>query len=66
MRRTEQYTLTGVRVHTPGLRAVRVTRDLGQGRGEEWYFPLSQVVEMHHMEGRIVVTAWIAKQKGLI
>ena len=61
----ERFTLTGVTVHPPMARAVRVSRDLGNGRGEEWYFPLSHVVEMHHMEGRIVVSAWIAKHKNL-
>lgn len=62
---TETHTLTGVRIHV-GDRAVHVTRDLGDGRGEEWYFPKSQVPETHHMEGRVVITAWIAKKKGLI
>jgi hypothetical protein len=64
---TETYTLPNVRIHhCLGDRAVRVTRDLGDGRGEEWYFPTSQVLETHHMEGRVVITAWIARKKGLI
>jgi len=36
---------------------------------EEMWIPLSQVREMHKPpsgEGRIVMTAWIAKQKHLI
>lgn len=35
---------------------------------EEIWFPLSQVEEMHHDkkgEGTIVVSDWIARQKGL-
>ena len=59
---TELYTLDNVIIHsTFSDKAVRATRG-----NEEWWFPLSQVKEMHHMEGRIVVTAWIAKKKGLI
>lgn len=37
--------------------------------GEELWIPLSQVEEMHrdkNGDGRIVMTRWIAKQKGLI
>ncbi len=37
--------------------------------GEQLWFPLSQVESMHfdaREQGTIVVTAWIAKQKGLI
>ena len=37
--------------------------------GEELWIPLSQVEEMHRdsaREGEIVMTAWIAKKKGLI
>ena len=36
--------------------------------GEEVWIPLSQVHEMHFNqkgEGTIVITAWIAKKKGL-
>ncbi len=66
MTRGELYTLTGVRIATPTGKAVRVSRAIDEVRNEEWWFPLSQVKEMHHMEGRIVVTAWIAKKKGLI
>ena len=39
--------------------------------GEELWIPLSQVIEMHGREdgkkstGRIVMTEWIAKKKGL-
>lgn len=58
---TELYTLDNVIIHsTFSDKAVRVTRG-----NEEWWFPLSQVKETHHTEGRIVVTAWIAKKKGL-
>ena len=62
----EFYTLTGVRIATPTGKAVRVSRAIDAVRNEEWWFPLSQVKERHHTEGRIVVTAWIAKKKGLI
>ena len=37
--------------------------------GEELWIPLSQVEEMHRGKdgtGTIIVSAWIAKQKGLI
>jgi len=40
--------------------------------GEELWIPLSQVLEMHGREdgrkstGRIVMTEWIAKKKGLL
>lgn len=37
--------------------------------GEELWIPLSQVEEMHFNpagEGTIVMTAWVAKKKGLI
>lgn len=61
----ERFTLTGVTLHPPAGRAIRVTRDLGEGRSQEWYFPISHVLEMQHMEGRIVISAWLAKQKGL-
>ena len=63
---TELYTITGVNIAAPTGKAVRVSRSTGPGRTEEWWFPLSQVKERHHVEGRIVVTAWIAKKKGLI
>jgi hypothetical protein len=36
--------------------------------GEELWIPLSQVEEMHHDkngDGTIVMSAWIAKKKGL-
>ncbi len=36
--------------------------------GEELWIPLSQIEEMHrdkNGDGRIVMTRWIAKQKGL-
>lgn len=58
---TEVYELTGIHIATPTGKAVRVSRG-----NEEWWFPLSQVKEMHHMEGRMIVTVWIAKKKGLI
>jgi hypothetical protein len=37
--------------------------------GEEVWIPLSQVHEMHfdkNQEGTIVISAWIARQKGLV
>ena len=37
--------------------------------GEELWVPLSQIEEMHFNaagEGTVIMTAWIAKQKGLI
>lgn len=37
--------------------------------GEELWIPLSQVHEMHFNdkgEGKIVISEWIAKQKGLL
>lgn len=33
--------------------------------GELVWFPLSQVESIHRQSGYIVVTDWIAKQKGL-
>lgn len=34
--------------------------------GEEIWLPLSQVSEIHRDEGKVVMTAWIAKEKGLL
>lgn len=42
---------------------------LDHATGEELWIPLSQVEEMHFNpqgEGTIVISAWIAKKKGLI
>ena len=42
---------------------------LDENTGEEIWFPISQVDSMHRdndERGQIIVSAWIAKQKGLI
>ena len=47
----------------------KAVKILDYATGEELWIPISQVEEMHRRPdgtGVIVMTAWIAKQKGLI
>lgn len=66
---TEFYTLACEFVHETDA-AVLI---IDVSTGEKLWIPLSQVEEMHKtpddsgkLFGEIVMTAWIAKQKGLI
>lgn len=44
-------------------KALRFTPD---GSDEAVWLPLSQVEQIHRQEGRVVVSEWIAVEKGLI
>lgn len=60
----ELVTLEGIKRRESDKAVLVVVEDTG----EEVWFPLSQVDSMHFDgkgHGKIVVTAWIARQKGL-
>lgn len=61
MRADEKFELTGVDFKAETARALLIVHN-----EEEYWIPLSQIHELHKAEGRIVMTAWIAKQKGLL
>lgn len=47
-------------------RALRLRIPAGENRFTEYYIPLGQVHSYHPDTGRAVISAWIAKQKGMI
>ena len=64
VRITEKYTLREVDVKGVVGKALHVIIPFEGGRGEELYLPLSQLVS--YTDTEVVMSDWIAKQKGLI
>ena len=60
-RKNEVFELKDVEFKHETSKALLIVYD-----DEEYWIPLSQVEEIHRAEGRIVMSAWIAKQKGFL
>lgn len=66
MRSQEKFELTGCMVEKETAAALLISIPTGPGRSDEHWIPLSQIHSIHREEGRVVMSAWIAKQKGFI
>jgi hypothetical protein len=62
MRSTEKYTLHNVKIKHKTTKAVLAVID----DTNEMWLPLSQIDDIDEENGIIVMSAWIAAQKGLI